>query len=111
MIDIFFGTQGDTTLSQERDQKALASQLGLFLICKTGELKYDLDYGLDYDLLLNHNINDNFKSDQIKTKIKKYFSEKIKNIVNVNVFKIDRTLHLKIKYISIYSEEVQELEI
>lgn len=110
MIDIFF-SNNEFNFSVEKNQKALSSQLGMFLSCKTGELKYNEDYGLDYEILLNKDIDNKFKENLIRSKINKYFSNKIQRIHLVQVLKENRTLKIKVKYTSVYSEEVEEIEI
>lgn len=110
MKDLFFSNNESKFLIEE-NRKALASQLGMFLSCKTGELKYNEDFGLDYEILLNKDIDNTFKENLIRNKINKYFSQKITRLKNVIITKENRTLKIKIKYISIYSEEVEEIEI
>ncbi|MGL5595835.1 MAG: hypothetical protein ACRDDH_18020 [Cetobacterium sp.] len=111
MRDLFFSDYGEKSFIDSSDQEALSSQLGIFLATKENELQYDIDYGLDRDILLNNNIDNNFKKNYIKNKVKKYFGKRIKNLVGIVLEKIGRILKIKIKYTSIYSEEVQEIEV
>lgn len=110
MFDLMFSNRGDIQFKNANDSLALNNQIALFCVCKEGELSYDRAYGLPYDLLLNEKINNKFKSNLIRAKIKIYFDYKIKKIESVVVTKKDRTLFFTIKYIDIYSEEVQTIE-
>ena len=111
MIDVFVGSYGETKFETAKNQKALQSQIGLFLICREGELAYNTEYGLNYTILLDSNINLNYKNNYIKKKIIRFFNKKIKRIISVKSEKKGRNFNFKVEYISVYSEEVESIEV
>lgn len=118
MKDLFIGSNGTLNFEIAEDNKALRSQLGVFLSIRCsngfddGELEYDIDQGLDYEFLMDLSISNEKKESYIISKIKKYYKD-VKNIKNViiNQDKVERTIYISFEYSTIYNEDYEKMEV
>lgn len=118
MKDLFIGSNGTLNFEIAEDNKALRSQLGVFLSVRCsngfddGELEYDIDQGLDYEFLMDLSISNEKKESYIISKIKKYYKD-VKNIKNVIISqdKIERTIYISFEYSTIYNGDYEKMEV
>lgn len=118
MKDLFIGSNGTLNFEIAEDNKALRSQLGVFLSIRCsngyddGELEYDIDQGLDYEFLMDLSISNEKKESYIISKIKKYYKD-VKNIKNVIISqdKIERTIYISFEYSTIYNGDYEKMEV
>lgn len=118
MKDLFINSHGAMNFEIAEDNKALRSQLGVFLSIRCsdgyddGELEYDIDQGLDYEFLMELSVSKEKKESYITSKIKKYYKD-VKNIKNViiNQDKVQRTISISFEYSTIYNGDYEKMEV
>lgn len=128
MLDIAF-EKGDLVFNSDfstlSDSEALKQQLYIFLnirachrdssgtIIYAGELEYDQNQGLDIIYLVDEETTESKISEHIRNKLLDYYGDYISSIESIEISKnrLTRQLSISIKYVTIFSNVADNIEI